>query len=136
MKGIYVLVIKVNKDVNVNIGALGIIRFVKGVYVYVGSAQNSLEKRIKRHLRKTKRKFWHIDYLLDDRSVEVVDVFYKKARKLEECKTARALNEVCAPIVNFGCSDCNCASHLLTLHDADYSRSSMDFLMANFNRSV
>jgi len=63
VKGVYVLVVSVDKDVNVNIGALGSIGFEKGLYAYVGSAQNGLEKRIERHRRRAKRKFWHIDYI-------------------------------------------------------------------------
>jgi Uri superfamily endonuclease len=62
-KGIYILVVSVSKDINVNVGALGSVNFEKDLYAYVGSAQNNLEKRIERHLRKTKQKFWHIDYL-------------------------------------------------------------------------
>ena len=62
-KGIYILVVSVSKDINVNVGALGSVNFEKDLYACVGSAQNNLEKRIERHLRKTKQKFWHIDYL-------------------------------------------------------------------------
>jgi len=83
VKGVYVLVISVVKDIKVNVGALGGISFEKGLYAYVGSAQNSLEKRIARHVRKGKRKFWHIDYLLDDDAVRVGKVFCKEVDKSE-----------------------------------------------------
>lgn len=111
MKGVYVLVISVSKDIKVKVGALGSIGFEKGLYAYVGSAQNGLEKRIERHLRKAKRKFWHIDYLLSNRFAKVVEVFYKKAEKSEECRIARKLGERGIAVKNFGCSDCSCVSH-------------------------
>jgi Uri superfamily endonuclease len=53
-KGIYILVVSVSKDINVNVGTLGSVNFEKGLYAYVGSAQNNWGKRIERHLRKTK----------------------------------------------------------------------------------
>ena len=48
------MIINVRKDIKERIGALGKINFKKGKYVYVGSAQNNLEKRIARHLSKDK----------------------------------------------------------------------------------
>jgi Uri superfamily endonuclease len=125
VKGVYVLVILVGKDIKVNVGALGSTDFEKGLYAYVGSAQNSLEKRIERHLRKAKRKFWHIDYLLDDRSVKGVKVFHKEAEKSEECRVARELSERAVPVVNFGCSDCDCVSHLFKIDDYRFLRNLM-----------
>jgi Uri superfamily endonuclease len=71
MKGIYVLVIKVTTLINLKVGALGKLVFPDGMYAYVGSAQNSIETRVKRHLRKEKSLFWHIDYLLANDSVAV-----------------------------------------------------------------
>jgi len=125
VKGIYVLVLSVSKDIDVSVGALGKVNFEKGLYVYVGSAQNNLEKRIKRHLGKTKQKFWHIDHLLDDAHVEVVKVFHKEAEKLEECKTAKYIGEIGVPVKGFGSSDCNCESHLFKLEDHDFLREFM-----------
>jgi len=136
MKGIYVLVVSVDEDTKVDVGALGTVDFEKGLYVYVGSAQNSLEKRVGRHLRRAKRRFWHIDYLLDDAAVRVVKVFYKEAERAEECVIARGLCERSVPVVGFGCSDCDCRSHLFLLEGSVYLRSSMAFLTANFTRAV
>jgi Uri superfamily endonuclease len=136
VKGIYVLVISVGKKIRINVGGLGVVNFEKGVYAYVGSAQNNLQKRIKRHLRKVKREFWHVDYLLGNRFVKVMKVFYKEARKSEECGIARKLAELGAPVLNFGCSDCDCRSHLFVLKDSDHLSSFMAFLKANFTRSL
>jgi Uri superfamily endonuclease len=124
-KGVYVLVISVSKDINVNVGALGIVNFERGSYAYVGSAQKGLEKRIWRHLGRIKRKFWHIDYLLDDDNVEVLKVFYKHAGKSEECKIANKIAERCVPTKGFGSSDCKCKSHLFKIGDYQFLREFM-----------
>ncbi len=112
LKGIYILIIQVDKNINVNIGALGKIPFTKGLYAYVGSAQTNLEQRVKRHFRSEKRLFWHIDYLLANDAAKIIKVLYNEADKTEECKTAKALSEENKPIAGFGCSDCHCKSHL------------------------
>jgi len=84
-----------------------------------------LEKRIERHLRKTKQKFWHIDYLLDDANVEVLKVFHKKAGRLEECKIAKNISEIGVPVKGFGSSDCKCESHLFKLKGYQFLREFM-----------
>ena len=117
LKGVYVLVVSVSEDTSMNVGALGKMTFRKGLYAYVGSAQNDLEKRLERHLRKVKRKFWHIDYLLSGETARVLKVFYKKAKKSEECEIARKLGERSIPTKGFGCSDCACKSHLFRIED-------------------
>jgi Uri superfamily endonuclease len=113
LKGIYVLIIQISRDIAVQVGALGKLTFAKGLYAYVGSAQNNLEQRVRRHLRKEKRKFWHVDYLLDDDAAKVIAVFYKQAAKAEECAVAKAIGERGEAVAGFGASDCHCESHLL-----------------------
>lgn len=125
VKGVYVLVISVGNDIMVRVGALGTVFFVKDLYAYVGSAQNGLEKRVERHLRKVKRKFWHIDYLLSNRFAKVMKVFYKKAGKIEECRIARKLSGRGVAVKNFGCSDCACVSHLFKVKDYGFLREFM-----------
>ncbi|MBN1502166.1 GIY-YIG nuclease family protein [Candidatus Woesearchaeota archaeon] len=115
MNGIYCLIINVKKNINVNVGALGIMQFSNGTYVYVGSAQNNLKKRIDRHLSQNKKIHWHIDYLLNNKNVNIKKVFYNHAGKEEECKVANHLSDIEEPIKGFGCSDCNCSSHLFRL---------------------
>lgn len=122
---IYVLIISVSNDIRVNVGALGSIDFEKGSYAYVGSAQRNLEKRIERHFKKIKRKFWHIDYLLDDAAVQILKVLYKEAEKPAECKIANKISEKCIPIEGFGSSDCKCTSHLFKLKDYQFLREFM-----------
>jgi len=120
LNGIYVLIIQIDKDINLNIGALGKTAFKKGLYAYVGSAQTNMEQRIKRHFRKEKRKFWHIDYLLDNCAAKITKVLFKKAEKTEECKTAKTISKKAEPIHGFGNSDCKCKSHLFHIKNYRY----------------
>ena len=116
MKGIYLLIIRVSKPVSVRVGALGVLHFPKGYYIYVGSAQNSLKNRIERHLRKDKRKHWHIDYLLEHGEVVRMLVYPNLAKSWEE-RIARILENHFLPIPGFGCSDTNSSSHLFLLEN-------------------
>lgn len=117
VKGIYVLVISVSKKVAIKVGALENVTFKNGLYAYVGSAQNNLEKRLRRHFQRAKRKFWHIDYLLADAHVSILKAFYKEAEKSEECATALKFGERGFAVKKFGCSDCRCSSHLFMFKD-------------------
>ncbi|MEM3458252.1 MAG: GIY-YIG nuclease family protein [Candidatus Bathyarchaeia archaeon] len=117
MKGVYLLIVSIAKPIQIRVGALGNVSFEKGVYVYVGSAQNNLEKRVERHLKKVKRKFWHIDYLLENENVKILQVFYKVTGKSYECKLAKEISRKGTAIIGFGSSDCNCKSHLFRLND-------------------
>ena len=112
LKGIYVLIIKVSKPLHSKIGALGKLTFPTGLYAYVGSAQNNLELRVKRHFWKEKRLFWHIDYLLNNEETKIINVYYKDGDKVVECQIASLLEANGKAIIGFGCSDCNCNSHL------------------------
>ena len=112
MKGIYVLIVEISKTISVNCGALGLLTFPSGLYAYVGSAQNNLELRVKRHQSSQKRLFWHIDHLLNNEAAKVIGVYYTKGSKAKECKIASLLEENAGSIAGFGCSDCQCKSHL------------------------
>lgn len=125
MKGIYALVIEVTKSVEIKVGALGKLGFPKGTYVYVGSAQNSVESRVKRHLRKEKKLFWHIDYLLALPEANVTQVYYTSGDKNKECQIACLIGQKAIPINNFGCSDCNCNSHLFFIKNTQLSIKNM-----------
>lgn len=121
-KGTYCIVIEVKKDSDIKIGARGVLHFRKGYYVYVGSALNSLSKRILRHISSDKKKHWHADYLLLNKNVEIREVIYTYCTRKIECKVAcEILKNSVEYIELFGCSDCNCVSHLYyfnTLSDA------------------
>jgi Uri superfamily endonuclease len=120
LKGIYVLLVRLSKDCRVRIGALGDLAFECGLYGYVGSAQNGLEQRVKRHLRKEKALFWHIDYLLAHKNAKVENVLFKNVEKAEECNIAALFSKHGEQVNGFGCSDCACKSHLFKLNDPDF----------------
>ncbi len=120
MKGSYVLVIFLSKNVKVEIGALGTISFSKGYYLYVGSAMgnvgsSTLENRVKRHLTDSTNKkiHWHIDYLLNDEHFLITKLYIVPSLTRLECVIARDINEVSDSFIkNFGSTDCSCKSHL------------------------
>jgi endonuclease-3 len=110
MKGSYILILKLENDNFIRIGINNKIFFKKGFYLYVGSALNGLEQRINRHLRKNKKIYWHIDYLLKYARIQYI--FYKKNLFKEECRIAQHFFKKFKSIEKFGCGDCNCKSHL------------------------
>jgi len=44
MIGSYILLMRISKNIQVKIGALGKIPFCKGLYAYIGSAMNNIER--------------------------------------------------------------------------------------------
>ena len=128
LKGIYVLIIRVNSVIHPKIGALGMLTFPVGFYAYVGSAQNNLELRVKRHESRQKRLFWHIDYLLNNEAARVVDVYFVLGRKTKECVIASLLEKNAEAIAGFGCSDCRCRSHLFHAQDFGFLQEHMQLL--------
>lgn len=118
-KGTYILLIKLNKDSNIKIGALGNIEFKKGYYTYIGSAFGPGGfKRIERHKNVSnggnKNIRWHIDYLNSHPDTEVVEIKKFPEKKIE-CKLAEELKG--KSIAKFGSSDCKCGSHLKYFKD-------------------
>jgi Uri superfamily endonuclease len=136
MKGAYVLVVSVDELACIKVGALGRVSFRRGLYAYVGSGQVGLHKRVARHLRRSKKRFWHIDYLLDSGAANVVRVFWKDGEKSEECHVAEVLGELGVPIAGFGCSDCRCRSHLFRISDCGFLGEFMRELPLKRIRSV
>jgi len=115
MKGAYLLFIKLKKDEKIKIGKLGTFNFKKGFYVYTGSALKNLEARVKRHIKKKKRLFWHIDYLLASKNARIVNILAVESKKRIECKFNKIVSSLPGAeilVKKFGSSDCNCKSHL------------------------
>ncbi len=110
LKGAYALQINLDRNEEIRVGSLGILQFPRGHYLYIGSAMNGIEGRVKRHLRKTKKNHWHIDYLLNN--AEVIKVYYKEGKKGLECSLAWQCRQEFLPIPKFGSSDCACTGHL------------------------
>ena len=111
-------------------------KFNKGWYVYIGSAMNSLSGRINRHLSDDKKMHWHIDYLLENENSEIRDVLFNISDKKIECDLAGIIAKGGEGIPKFGCSDCNCNSHLIYFkrkRDAlDYIKSAYDELNTEY----
>ncbi len=120
MKGSYILVIFIQKNIELIIGTLGNIVFKKGYYLYVGSAMGNsgsatLINRVKRHLSfsKNKKIYWHIDYLLNSENTSLCSLYLIPSPQNLECLIASELLKISEDYVNnFGSSDCNCKSHL------------------------
>lgn len=106
MGGVYLLFLNLSEDVKV--GALGEIRF-DGKYVYVGSGQTNVGKRLERHFSVGKKKHWHIDYISGE---NCFDYFILPEKSSYECWMAKKLADYLETVEGFGCSDCNCKSHL------------------------
>ncbi|ADY72939.1 protein of unknown function DUF123 [Desulfurobacterium thermolithotrophum DSM 11699] len=106
----------------------------KGVYVYVGSAFGSggLRKRISRHLRKKKKKHWHLDFISTDSSFKVLEIWIIEDRKLE-CSLANSISETEKPVIGFGSTDCNCPSHLFRVSEVENLRKR---LLEKFNVKI
>ncbi len=121
-RGVYTLIIFLSKDISLNVGKLEVQSFPRGYYSYTGSAlgvgATSLSHRILRHLRKEKRNFWHIDFLLAQEAASVMSVVAASTTRKMECDINSRIKEKCQakiPVPRFGASDCNknCGSHLL-----------------------
>lgn len=121
MKGNYTLIITLNTPIRVRM-AKHAWQFQRGYYAYTGSAMGngstSLRRRAARHLRKTKRQHWHIDYLLSSRKARVVTIVAAASDVNKECELVGRIQRIQGarvPITGFGASDCrgNCKSHLI-----------------------
>tara|TARA_B100001248_G_C26973808_1_gene271432 strand:- start:101 stop:490 length:390 start_codon:yes stop_codon:yes gene_type:complete len=106
----YQLFINVKKEINLKVGKLGKFIFPVRYYVYTGSAKKNIDKRIQRHLYKKKKLHWHIDYLLNNDAVEIIDTMKSQ---MTECNLNKKTTGTII-IDGFGSSDCNlsCVSHL------------------------
>lgn len=106
----YILFLRLAEPVGLEIGRLGRCTFPAGEYGYFGSARKNLAARINRHLRRRKKRHWHIDYLLADPVAEITRVVISTR---PECELVREWGgKVIIP--GFGASDCRagCDSHL------------------------
>ncbi len=110
-KGVYLLLVSLEKKTTITVGSLGKIDFEKGFYVYVGSAQNGLSRRIARHRRKKKTKRWHIDYLTA-LAETITPVPIVTMEDLECELSAKVENLAVFTVKGFGSSDCRCPGHL------------------------
>ena len=116
--GAYQLMLRLDQDTVIHIGALGERKFSAGVYVYTGRASRYLGRRLRRHLSKEKSLRWHIDYLLQYAHIFSIRIFPFAAG--EECAIndeTLSKSHCSIPVLGFGSSDCSCRSHLLQVED-------------------
>ncbi|ALM75144.1 GIY-YIG nuclease family protein [Thermococcus barophilus] len=109
MRGSYFLVIKVERDMIVRTKRKEF-PLKAGYYVYVGSAMNSLEKRVERHFRKDKKLHWHVDFLLKEAKLLRAYLIPSDA-KIEE-ELSMEVSKFGKPIEGFGASDLRIGSNL------------------------
>jgi len=85
-----------------------------------------LEGRIARHLRKKKKLYWHIDYLLKYSKIEKIERFagLKTECKLHEDSLKKMKGENF--IAGFGSSDCKCSTHLIWIKPLVNNKNEMD----------
>lgn len=119
IKGSYALVLFLAEDCRLTIGRLGSFEFPAGLYLYLGSALNGLEGRVRRHLQREKKLHWHIDYLAS--VAEIEQVWWQTGRQRKECGWAQGAVEEGGEIIarGFGSSDCRCETHLLRLRERE-----------------
>lgn len=118
VSGIYHLVLHLPEDKRARIGALGTFSFPAGYYVYTGSAKRGLRARLRRHWRRNKRLWWHIDYLRQH--AHVVCAILHVNLQMDECNWHECVSKVLnarTVVHGFGSSDCNCESHLCYIDD-------------------
>jgi len=102
------------------VGQLGEVSFKKGDYIYIGSAKGCLEARLRRHLKKDKKIYWHIDYLLKDERTQISQIWI--ILKSIECETAEVFyRNLFTEIVRkgFGSSDYKCETHLFYIKNKE-----------------
>lgn len=112
-RGVYLLWLRLPDSQTIEVGALGVFTFTTGYYAYVGSAQNGLAHRLRRHVRPIKPLRWHIDYLRAQ--AELTAIHAAAAGAEWECRLAAMLRRIPGaeiPVSGFGSSDCRCISHL------------------------
>ncbi|MBN1390598.1 MAG: GIY-YIG nuclease family protein [Candidatus Thermoplasmatota archaeon] len=116
----YILLLELEEDICVVIGALGEIGLRRGWYAYCGSAKAGLWGRVKRHLSDPVKKRWHIDHITPHASDR--KVLWREYQEGLECRTASYLSKRYEAVKGFGSSDCGCRSHLFFLGDGFKAR--------------
>ena len=118
--GTYLLLFRVDEPLRVRVGRLGPLTLEGGWYAYVGSAHGpgGLRARVRRHVRGSSRRHWHIDYITH--ILPPHTIYYTVAPVPLECHwvhTLLAHPGVHAPLPGLGSSDCRqgCPAHFLRI---------------------
>ena len=115
--GTYVLILRSDDRKTLQIGKRGPLDIAPGYYVYVGSAlgPGGVLARVSRHCRSVISKHWHIDYLRAHTALVSVWFCYSPVRLEHAWAGLVATLRGTRPVTRFGCSDCDCATHLYFL---------------------
>ncbi|WP_251423592.1 DNA/RNA nuclease SfsA [Veillonella agrestimuris] len=109
--GVYLMVMYLDHELELEVGSKGMMQFRPGYYIYVGSAKTNLTKRIERHKRKRKKMHWHMDYFRSH--CDMIAGLPIRTSRHVECALADAVRQVAQwDVPQFGSSDCECTSHL------------------------
>ncbi len=113
--GTYVLLLQLDKSMDIRVGRRGRFKVPRGWYLYVGSARGAggLRPRVRHHWQSPARPHWHIDFLR--RVARPVQVMWRIGIARRECEwaaTIAARREARMIAFKFGASDCNCPTHL------------------------
>lgn len=110
-RGSYLVLMRLARTRDLEIGQLGRVRFPGGYYIYVGSAMANLSRRVARHAKVRKKMHWHIDRFRPH--ANFTGALAIRASDRLECGIAGAVGALSEwSIPGFGCSDCPCPSHL------------------------
>lgn len=117
MKGSYLLLIRLPRGRSIKTKgrsfALG-----GGYYVYVGSAMNSLEKRVERHFRKDKKLHWHIDFLLVE--AKLLGAYLIPSEERLEERISLEVGRYGEPVPGFGAGDVSINTNLYRFEEAPW----------------
>ncbi len=141
-EGVYIMVLHLEHELDLEIGSKGMMHFNAGYYMYIGSAKANLTKRIDRHKRKRKKMHWHLDYFrshcemiagvpirtsgLPLESWSLTHEPYPSMPSMPdpdievsvECALADAVRAIAEwEVPKFGSSDCYCTSHLFGMKE-------------------
>ena len=120
LHGTYALILRGQRRSSIQVGRWREIRVEPGYYLYVGSAfgPGGIRARINRHGRRTKTRHWHIDYLREVAVVLGAWISHEPVRLEHVWARALCSCEGVVEVPGFGCTDCNCLSHLFFSPDA------------------
>ncbi len=110
--GAYLLLVELRDVTSVRLSNKRSVSLMPGRYIYAGSANGpgGLKARVSRHMRRAKRRRWHIDQLTETSNVLGAWIFPNGM----ECDLVDLNSTLPLPIVGFGSTDCKrCRSHLL-----------------------
>lgn len=151
-EGVYIMIMHLGEDKDIEIGSKGLMHFRAGYYMYVGSAKANLTKRMERHTRKRKKMHWHLDYFrshcdmiagvpirTSGYPLEMWGMIHEPYPSIPsmpnpynetsvECALADAISAIAEwSVPQFGSSDCYCESHLFGMtHNPIHTKAFMD----------